>query len=61
MGMDILEKIGDSLTNLEREVGMIRHEQQRQGRLLAEVLEAHAECPRCRMQFDSTIPPGTPQ
>jgi len=56
MSLDILEKIGDHLTAIERELSLVRHEQQRQGRLLAELL---AECPRCRVQLAGTEPPTT--
>lgn len=54
MSLDILEKIGDHLTAIERELSLVRHEQQRQGMLLASVL---ANCPRCHAQVADTVPP----
>lgn len=56
MSLDILEKIGDFMSSIERELSLVRHEQQRQGKLLAAMLE---DCPRCRVQLADTEPPTT--
>lgn len=54
MAMDVLEKIGDFMEAMDRELRLVRHEQQRQGKMLAELL---ADCPRCRAQLADTEPP----
>ena len=58
MSLDILEKIGDFMAAMDREIRLIRHEQQRQGLLLASVL---ANCPRCHAQVAETVPPPKPE